>query len=171
MTQLDTIPASAECAGGVQNPCNGHGKCMSDAKCQCSKGWAGQGCTEVCPGGLDNPCSGQGNCSFTPQGAFCKCWQGDGTGVLLMYSGDDCSIPVYNPKKKVEESAGNTTAFRDQIVQKTEVAFSVIPPLAVFLAIVAVIFARLYTQVTQAKLEEIEAINKQISHLSRPVQD
>jgi hypothetical protein len=36
-----------ECAGGVQNPCNGHGTCNTDATCTCSDGWAGEGCNEV----------------------------------------------------------------------------------------------------------------------------
>jgi len=166
------VDCMRECAGGVQNPCSGHGECLEDASCRCSDGWSGPGCTEVCPGGLGNPCSGHGACLSTATGSSCRCEEGNGTGVLLRYAGDDCSIPVYNPVLKATEYSNlNESDFRPLIIQRTNVAFSTVSPLLVFIAMMAVIFSRLFTQITEARQAEIDAINQQIDKLSKPLEE
>ena len=63
------------CAGGVVQPCNGHGVCASesggDGSCACDVGYFGSACDGECPGGAMDPCSGHGQCS--PVNGTCRC--------------------------------------------------------------------------------------------------
>ena len=107
---------TAECLGGADRPCNGHGDCFDgpsgNGQCACGVGWAGTACEIQCPGGADNVCSGHGVCD--PLSGACMCNAPDpvtgavppgrwGSGA----AGDDCS--VCHPLYSTSPSCGNTT--------------------------------------------------------------
>ena len=53
---------SAECPGGVETPCSGHGACNSgrtgSGACNCSTGWDGAACTTCATGFSGDSCEG-----------------------------------------------------------------------------------------------------------------
>ncbi len=52
--------------GDMNNVCNGHGECNTNAECECDEGWTGSTCQYECPGLVNsNPCNGHGTCTTT----------------------------------------------------------------------------------------------------------
>lgn len=148
-----------ECPGGAGNPCGGHGVCNATGACACSEGWAGAACRDVCPGGRETPCGGNGKCVTNDDGSLrCECFSYNGTGVIARFEGDDCSDIIYNSRKM--EGNGTGGEKRESFFRRPEVWPAVLPPLGVFLAIVAVFLSRTYTQyqlAVAAKIAELDA--------------
>ena len=71
---------AAECPGGGQSPCGGHGECdggrNGTGRCACDAGYAGAACGAACPQAGGRVCGGHGACRSTPDGAgaVCHCW-------------------------------------------------------------------------------------------------
>lgn len=81
---------------------------------------------------------------------------------LLLLVLSDCAYACYLLELLTLSSQSHTL----YLCAETNVAYSTVSPLLVFMAIISVIISRLYTQIRLAKQAEIQALNKQIAGLT-----
>jgi len=93
----------------------------------------------------------------------CTCDVGNGSATVVEYAGADCSTPVYT-----------TLRVQPALVPTKELLFpqasqwvAAMPPLALFVSMMAIVLARIYQRFQVAKHKHIADTNQQIAEITR----